>query len=110
MFFCRYVYFTNFINYKTKPNLDLPCGVDMYASARFFYCRYIVIVQALSAITVGWTSACLSFFNRTEAQEIKDVKETLVVDYFMRSPNVPVAYADAIRRGGNSRICGTRQT
>lgn len=40
MFFCRYVYFTNFINYKTKPNLDFPCGVDMYASARFFYCRY----------------------------------------------------------------------
>lgn len=72
----------------------------MYASARFFYCRYIVIVQALSAITVGWTSARLSFFNRTEAQEIKDVKETLVVDYFMRFPNVPVAYADAIRRGG----------
>lgn len=69
-----------------------------------------MIVQALSAITVGWTSACLSFFNRTEAQEIKDVKETLVVDYFMRSSNVPVAYADAIRRGGNSRICGTRQT
>lgn len=40
------------------------------------------------------------FQQETEAQEIKDVKETLVVDYFMRSPNVPVAYADAIRRGG----------
>lgn len=66
----------------------------------FFIAGIVVIVQALSAITVGWTSARLSFFNRTEAQEIKDVKETLVVDYFMRSPNVPVAYADAIRRGG----------